>query len=273
LGEHKFRAGIHGGVQGGVMKLLKDLAIVAALLMLAAASFRLAALFGTVEARVAAINPKHLENAVYNVAALTYASRTVAADLADERTGVARTLRNVNVITAQLGRTANEARLASTEERKAVLAISTDLGAAVREIRDGVGPILAAVPPVLSEARSQLILVGGAASGTLQEAQYSIHTVTPFATGTVAAAKVTLGHFAQSSITFQESWPHIINGVDRLVANSDRTTDASARLVENLQTASKPLPKWLRVALAVAPPLAGVGASAVAAGAAAGAFR
>ncbi len=58
--------------------------------------------------------------------------RTVSATLADPRTGVARTLRNVNTVTAQIGRASNVARLASTEERESLRAISEETLATLR---------------------------------------------------------------------------------------------------------------------------------------------
>jgi hypothetical protein len=58
--------------------------------------------------------------------------RTVSAELADPRTGVARTLRNVNTVTAQIGRASNVARLASSEQRESLRAISGETLATLR---------------------------------------------------------------------------------------------------------------------------------------------
>jgi septation ring formation regulator EzrA len=61
--------------------------------------------------------------ATYDLAAASRNLKEISAALADPRTGLARTLRNVNTVTAQAGRASNVARLASAEQRVQLRAI------------------------------------------------------------------------------------------------------------------------------------------------------
>jgi len=258
------------------LKLFRELCICAALIGVAAVCLWAAVLLATLNQRAAAISTtdvrdlvRDTKDAAFNVATAAHSVQEITAGLADQHTGIARTLRNVDVVTAQAGRTANEIRLASV-----------DLRATVQEIRSGTGPLLAAVhdrvddtKPILMHLDQQVQALGVQGVATLAQGQHAIHILEPFATGTLGATKVAAGQFAKASIAFEQSWPHILGGVDQIVANSDRTTAASAEIAQNFAIATKPLPKWLRVVLAIAPPVAATGASAVGAGAALGAFR
>jgi len=70
---------------------------------------------------------------------------------------------------------------------------------------------------------------------------------------------------------FRGALPATLAGVDRIVANSDRTAASTAKVMSNLAEATKPLPKWARWTLgitgAVAPTAAGAVSIAVATGA------
>jgi hypothetical protein len=61
---------------------------------------------------------------------------------------------------------------------------------------------------------------------------------------------------------WRRATPALIAGIDRIVANSDRTTNATAQVMGNFARATKPLPTWLRTGLGVAPPLAQTAAGA-----------
>ena len=91
--------------------------------------------------------------------------RAVTAALADPATGVARTLRNVNIVTAQIGRASNVARLASSEQRESLRAISEEtistlqaantlIAGANRNLNQGVLPSLTAD---LNQVQSSLL--------------------------------------------------------------------------------------------------------------------
>ena len=74
----------------------------------------------------------NLRDASWQLAGSGRDLRTVTAALADPRTGVARTLRNINTVTAQIGRASNVARLASSEQRESLHAISQEALATLR---------------------------------------------------------------------------------------------------------------------------------------------
>jgi hypothetical protein len=80
--------------------------------------------------------------------------------------------------------------------------------------------------------------------------------------GTVAAARVTLGETAETMRDFRRATPALLTGIDHVVANSNKTTDATATVMGNFAKATKPLPTWLRITLGVAPPLAATAAGA-----------
>jgi len=122
----------------------------------------------------------------------------------------------------------------------------------------------------LGRAGDQVEQIGTEVQATLAESRRTVKDLHPQLLGLVAASKVAAGELATSGREFQRV---IIPSIEKIGANSDRATDASARIAENFALASKPLPKWLRIMLAIAPPVAATGASAVGAGAALGAFR
>jgi hypothetical protein len=75
----------------------------------------------------------------------------------------------------------------------------------------------------------------------------------------------------------RKALPVTLAGWNRIIANSDRTTKATAETMEataltmnNFARATKSLPTWLRIGLQVAPPMAQAGAAAAAAGVAFG---
>lgn len=86
--------------------------------------------------------------------------------------------------------------------------------------------------------------------------------------GLTAAAKVTLGQTATAMRDIQRATPQMLTTWNEIGANVKATTLASteasqntARVMANFARATKPLPTWARIGLAVAPPLAQVGAS------------
>lgn len=75
-----------------------------------------ASTLGAQKANVNAIT-WNLRTATWNVAQAASSFDQLAKTMADPKAGVARTLRNINVLTVQLGRTSNVVRLAATDER------------------------------------------------------------------------------------------------------------------------------------------------------------
>ena len=86
--------------------------------------------------------------------------------------------------------------------------------------------------------------------------------------GVTAAAKVTLGQTAETMRDIERATPRMLSTWDEIGANVKATTQASteasrntAQVMANFARATKPLPTWVRIGLAVAPPVAQVGAS------------
>jgi len=107
----------------------------------------------------------NLREATWQFAQASRDVRALSASLADPRTGVARTLRNINTVTAQIGRASNVARLASSEQRDSLRAISQEtlatlhsanslIAGANRNLNEGVLPSLTSD---LGQVQSSLI--------------------------------------------------------------------------------------------------------------------
>lgn len=86
--------------------------------------------------------------------------------------------------------------------------------------------------------------------------------------GLTAAAKVTLGQTATTMRAIQQATPQMLATVQQVGDNVRATTEASteasrntAQVMANFARATKLLPTWARIGLAVAPPIAQVGAS------------
>jgi len=97
----------------------------------------------------------NLREATWQMAQAGRDLHTVSMALADPHAGVARTLRNINTVTAQVGRASNVARLASSEQRDALREISREtlatlttanelIAGANRNLNEGVLPSLTA---------------------------------------------------------------------------------------------------------------------------------
>lgn len=76
--------------------------------------------------------------------------------------------------------------------------------------------------------------------------------------GTLGATKVAMGQIAQTSIKFEDATPMLLAGVQTVIDNSNKTTEATAGVMANLKKATTPLPTWMRLGLAIAPSAAQV---------------
>lgn len=80
--------------------------------------------------------------------------------------------------------------------------------------------------------------------------------------GVTAAAKIALGETAKTMRTIDASAPQIVGNVKQATDASAKTAQDTDKLMANLVEETKPLPKWLRVVFAVAPPIAETAAGA-----------
>lgn len=78
--------------------------------------------------------------------------------------------------------------------------------------------------------------------------------------GVTGAAKVALGQTALTMRTIQTATPEITENIKVASAESAKASANTAKVMANFAEATKPLPKWMRVALSVAPPLANAAA-------------
>lgn len=114
------------------------------------------------------------------------------------------------------------------------------------------------IQPVLTEAQATI----AAARAPIASSDQLVRDLRPQALGLVAGWKVVGGETATTMRDWRRATPALITGVNQIVANSNRTTDATAQVMGNFAKATKPLPLWLRIGLGVAPPLAQTAAGA-----------
>lgn len=127
--------------------------------------------------------------------------------------------------------------------------------AEVRGVRGDIRPVLASTDELIEQT-----------SGT-------IAVLRPQLLGTLAATKVTMGQAAQAARRIDAALPAALVTWQEIGSNSALTTAATARAMDNLAAATKPLPRWLRYPLAITGAIAPTAAGALGAAAATGAFR
>jgi hypothetical protein len=81
--------------------------------------------------------------------------------------------------------------------------------------------------------------------------------------GLTAAAKVTLGQTAETMRDIQRATPEIVKNIKATTEASTEASKNTAQVMANFAKATKPLPVWARVVLAVAPPVVQTGATIV----------
>ena len=81
--------------------------------------------------------------------------------------------------------------------------------------------------------------------------------------GLTAAAKVTLGQTAETMRDIQRATPEIVANIRATTEASTEASKNTAQVMANFAKATKPLPAWARVVLAVAPPAVQTGATIV----------
>jgi ABC-type transporter Mla subunit MlaD len=79
--------------------------------------------------------------------------------------------------------------------------------------------------------------------------------------GLTAAAKVTLGQTAETMRDIQRATPEIVANIKATTEASTEASRNTAQVMANFAKATKPLPAWARVVLAVAPPVVQTGAT------------
>lgn len=80
--------------------------------------------------------------------------------------------------------------------------------------------------------------------------------------GLMAAAKLTAGQTEKTMASIDAATPHILSNVDAFTASNIEASKQATLVMGNLAKATKPLPTWVRIGLAVAPPIAQTAAGA-----------
>jgi len=148
-------------------------------------------------------------------------------------------------------------------------ALDTRAGQAIQVADQRLASVERITEMEISQVRSEVRMLRERIESTITQADKlladtdrAVQLLTPQALGLVAAAKVTAGETATTMRDWRRATPALIQGIDQVVRNSNRTTEATATVMQNFAAATKPLPRWMRVGLAVTPPLAQVAAGA-----------
>jgi hypothetical protein len=123
-----------------------------------------------------------------------------------------------------------------------------------REALQQVRELRADLQPTLANAASITAHADGAAAILFRRDALPAQLL-----GVTAAAKVALGETAQTMRTINDAAPAIAANVQRATDESAITAQQTRIFMGNLSEATKPLPKWARIGLAVAPPLVQTG--------------
>lgn len=236
---HPFLGRLKTALLCGLLAALAGVAI-QAFLLLHAATVAARALPGAVSAELAAAR-----------ADLTGQVAAARQDL------LARTERQVAALRTDV--MGEAAQIRSTADRRVgdtLARVDTALGK-VEELRGDLKPVLANAATLTQHADA----LTGDAKDSLDDLYFDVKA-------SVASATVAANSFGQMSLDAKNALPAAITTWQGIGTNVKATTEASteasrstARVMKNFATATKPLPTWARIGLAVAPPIAQVGVS------------
>ena len=143
-------------------------------------------------------------------------------------------------------------------------------------------PLLAVSGAVenLSGIRQDLVPLLHEAEQTAAIATLTMKDLRPQMLGLVAASKIAAGEVATMGREAQRAMPEALVTWNRIGANVEATTSASARAsaetaktMQNLAKATAPLPRWIRIPLSITGAIGPTAAAGLAGAAATGAFR
>lgn len=200
------------------------------------------------------------------LANLEQASERIAALIGETATGepvtIARlvetadgTLVLVRPVLRETAATVKGARQPLQEAAETIRAARPVLGAAERAI-DRTEPLLAAATGTIERAGKSAEALALNLNASWDELFWDVKASVE--SGTMAARGI-----AEAADAAGKAAPAFIATWDRIGKNSDRATESTARVMGNFAEATKPLPKWMRLGLAVAPPMVQVGASVI----------
>lgn len=186
------------------------------------------------------------------------------------------TLARVDLALAEVGelrRTADR-RLASIERNS-----SNRLDQAIQAGDRRIGGMEAQLARLVDEAMPTLRNVASTSAALDQVARENLYcrgNGNCWPAGVTAAlggAKVFLGEGAQAARRFDQALPRFLDTWDQVGQNSMKASDATAHTMQNLDKATRPLPRWVRIPLGITGAIAPTASGAIAAAAATGAFK
>jgi hypothetical protein len=181
-----------------------------------------AALPGVADTHLAALEEK--------VDAVTAIARTLAGN-ADKRTGQA-----LDIVATAESDSRNLLDLKLTDFNSQLTSANKTLGAAA----DGINFLTSKY----AELPDQV-------SGSREFKSYVANGL-----GLLAAAKLTAGQTEKTMAAIDLATPHILANVDAFTASGVQASQKTTLVMSNFAVATKPLPTWMRIGLAVAPPAA-----------------
>lgn len=152
-----------------------------------------------------------------------------------------------------------DAAIGVLEETTTTISSVNQAVVGLSETRAGIAPILADVRSVVGDAAhtsSQVRLD----ADLLLDCEGNPQCLPNRLIGTNQAIERAAQSIDHTMKSVADGVPPILSVALKIGENSDRTTGETAGLMENLRLQTKPLPTWMRIGLAVAPPLAGTAA-------------
>lgn len=138
---------------------------------------------------------------------------------------------------------------------------------AVDRTEKAIDPLLAdlrsELTPTLKHARHALFQVDEALPDFLNCSDANASCLYNRWVGLSREAERTMRAVSASASRVEKAVPNFLVTWDRIGQNSNRTAESTAEVMGNFARATRPLPLWMRVGLAIAPPVVQVGATVV----------
>ena len=151
----------------------------------------------------------------------------------------------------KLTRAVLDKRLASLEGR-----VDSQIGSARSDVSREIGLVREMLDTHLGDVAASVGQVAGIRSDikpTVDAVNELAPSIGRNTLGLIAAAKVTAGETAQAARRIDAALPEVIESGKRIAQNSDKTTEATAKAMNNVAELTKPLPRWLRIPIQLSP--------------------
>jgi hypothetical protein len=223
--------------------------VVATLRNIELASARIAALIGETE--------KARDGQPATIARLVATTDATVAAIQPVLEESARTVKAVQPVMEESAKTIEAVRPVLEAATEAV----AGAGALVEETKDVIIDLRASIDPIIQYASKSMFHIQDGLEEFLDCDNANAHCFHNRWVGISWQTEQTLRAITASANRVEKAVPTFLSTWDRIGQNSNKTTQATAEVMGNFATATKPLPTWMRLGLNVAPPVVQVGAT------------